>query len=61
MTNPIQFLREVKSELAKVVWPERSQVIRTTLAVVLLSLLVAVFLGAVDFGLTKLIQFGVSR
>lgn len=61
MTNPFQFLREVKTELVKVVWPGRSQVIRTTLAVIVLSLLVAAFLGAVDYGLTKLIQFGVNR
>ena len=61
MISPIQFLREVKSELAKVVWPERSQVIRTTLAVIALSLLVAVFLGAADYGLNRLIEYGVNR
>jgi preprotein translocase subunit SecE len=61
MTNPVQFLREVKSELSKVVWPERKRVISVTLAVIGLSLLVAVFLGAADFGLTKLIEYGVSR
>jgi preprotein translocase subunit SecE len=65
MTNPIQlireFIREVKSELVKVVWPTRSQVIRTTLAVIILSLVVAAFLGAVDYGLTKLIEYGVNR
>ena len=61
MTNPIQFLREVKSELSKVVWPDRKQVIKTTLAVIALSLVVAVFLGAADYGLTKLIEYGVNR
>lgn len=61
MTNPIQFLREVKSELSKVVWPGRRQVIKTTAAVIALSLLVAAFLGAADYGLTKLIEFGVNR
>jgi preprotein translocase subunit SecE len=61
MTNPIQFLREVKSELSKVVWPGRSQVIRTTIAVIILSLVVAAFLGAVDYGLNKLIEYAVNR
>jgi len=61
MVNPIQFLREVRSELVKVVWPERSQVVRTTVAVIALSLVVAAFLGAVDYGLTKLIEYGVNR
>lgn len=61
MTNPIQFLREVRSELAKVVWPSRRQVIETTIAVIALSLIVAVFLGGVDFALNKLIQYGISQ
>ena len=61
MTNPIQFIREVRSELAKVVWPSRNQVVRTTLVVIAMSLAVALFLGAVDYGLTKLIEYAVSR
>jgi len=61
MTNPIQFIREVKSELAKVVWPERRQVAKSTLAVIILSLVVAIFLGAVDYSLSELIQYGVNR
>jgi preprotein translocase subunit SecE len=61
MTNPIQFMREVKSELAKVVWPERNQVAKSTLAVIILSLVVALFLGGVDYALSELIQYGVNR
>ncbi len=61
MTKPIQFLREVKSELQKVVWPERKTVVNTTLAVIALSLVVAAFLGAVDYGLTRLLELGVNR
>lgn len=61
MTNPIQFLREVKSELQKVVWPDRKSVVRTTIAVIAISLVVAAFLGAVDYGLTKLLELGVNR
>jgi preprotein translocase subunit SecE len=61
MTNPIQFLKEVKSELTKVVWPERSKVVTITLSVIGLSLVVAAFLGAVDYGLTKLLEYGVNK
>jgi preprotein translocase subunit SecE len=57
MTNPIQFLKEVKSELGKVVWPSRRETLRISTAVVIISLIVAGFLGAVDYGLTKLIEF----
>ena len=53
MTSPIQFLKEARSELTKVVWPTRRETIRITIAVILLSLAVAIFLGAVDYGLTR--------
>ena len=56
MAKPIQFLKEVKSELTKVIWPTRAQTIRMTLYVIGISLLVAVILGAVDFGLTELLE-----
>jgi len=57
MTNPIQFLKEAKNELQKVVWPTRRETLRITIAVIILSLAVAVVLGAADFGLTELFEF----
>ena len=30
MTNPIQFIQQVRSEAGKVVWPERREVLLTT-------------------------------
>ncbi len=56
MANPIQFIREARAELGKVVWPTRGEVIRVTLAVILLSFAVAIFLGLADFGLNALIE-----
>jgi preprotein translocase subunit SecE len=61
MTNPWQFIKEARSELVKVVWPARRDVIRITMAVVALSLAVGIFLGGVDFGLTKLFEWVVNR
>lgn len=61
MTNPIQFIKEARSEMTKVVWPSKKETIRITLAVILLSVGVALFLGAVDFGLTKLFDLAVSQ
>ena len=61
MANPIQFIKEAKSELAKVVWPSRPEIIRITLAVIALSLAVAAFLGIVDYGLTQLFDYAVNR
>jgi preprotein translocase subunit SecE len=61
MANPIQFIKEARSELTKVVWPSRRETIRITIAVIVLSLTVAIFLGAVDFGLTKLFELVVNK
>jgi len=57
MVNPVQFTREAWSELKKVVWPTKKEVIRITFAVIVLSLLVAAFLGGIDYGLTELFKF----
>ncbi len=49
----IKFLREVRSELSKVVWPSRMDTIRYTLVVIGFSVGVAAILGAADYGLLK--------
>ena len=54
--SPIIFLKEVQEELKKVVWPTRDEVIRLTFVVILISLIVGLFLGGIDFILTKLTQ-----
>lgn len=56
MTGPVVFLKEVQDELSKVVWPTRNEVIRLTLTVILVSLIVGLFLGGLDFLLTKLLE-----
>jgi len=47
-TNPLQFLQQVRSEVAKVVWPTRREVLLTTLMVFVMSALAAVFFSLVD-------------
>ena len=49
MEKIIQFLKEVRNELAKVAWPTKGQVIQYTIVVIAISLAVAVFLGVLDF------------
>jgi preprotein translocase subunit SecE len=61
MANPIQFVKEAWSELRKVVWPTKRDTIRITLAVIVLSLVVAAFLGGIDFGLTELFKYVANR
>ncbi len=60
-TTPVIFLREVRDELKKVVWPTREEVIRLTGVVMLVSLFVGLFLGGADFILTKLIELVVIK
>ena len=56
MAKPIQFIKEVRTELGKVIWPSREQTIKMTLAVIIMALFVAIALGAIDYGLTELLQ-----
>ncbi|MFD1911647.1 preprotein translocase subunit SecE [Halodurantibacterium flavum] len=59
--NPLQFIQQVRSEVAKVVWPNRREVTLTTVMVFIMAALAAVFFFAVDFlirtGLTTLLGF----
>ncbi len=57
IAKSIQFLREVKVELKKVAWPSRKQTIGSTAVVIALVMLISIFLGVVDMGLSTLIRF----
>jgi preprotein translocase subunit SecE len=54
--NGLQFLREVRVELKKVVWPTRKQTLGSTVVVLILTLIISVFLGLVDISLSNLIR-----
>lgn len=47
-TNPFQFLQQVRSEVGKVVWPTRREVLVTTLMVFAMAALTAAFFFLVD-------------
>jgi preprotein translocase subunit SecE len=57
MANKItQYLKDSKHELKKVIWPTKKQAINHTLLVIGFSLGLALFLGIIDFGLTKILE-----
>lgn len=56
MTALTRFFQEAKSELFRVNWPSRKEVIRYTLLVVGISLFVAVFLGTLDAAFSRLVE-----
>ena len=55
MNKIIQFLQEVRIELGKVVWPTRREALKITGIVIIFCVFVSIFLGIVDFGVSKLI------
>ncbi|NWF52162.1 MAG: preprotein translocase subunit SecE [Nitrospirae bacterium] len=56
MLNKIkEFFKEVKIELKKVVFPSKDELIGSTWVVIITVIVISLFLGAVDLGLTKLV------
>ncbi|HBC72517.1 preprotein translocase subunit SecE [Candidatus Amesbacteria bacterium RIFOXYB1_FULL_47_13] len=53
--NPLTYLRETLSELKQVTWPTRQQTIQLTLIVIGISVLVAIYIGSLDFLFTNLL------
>jgi preprotein translocase subunit SecE len=52
----INYIKESKDELKKVVWPSRKETTKYTLLVIGISLGVAAFLGALDIGMTYVLE-----
>ncbi len=57
----IEFLKESKNELSKVVFPPRNEIISSTIAVIVAVIFLSLFLGAVDVGLSNLMSSLVMR
>ncbi|MBD3400614.1 MAG: preprotein translocase subunit SecE [Candidatus Coatesbacteria bacterium] len=55
-----RFLRETWVELSKVTWPSRSEVISSTIVILVMCTIMAVIIGFFDYGLTKLIDWILS-
>ncbi len=46
--NPLQFIQQVRAEVAKVVWPSRREVMLTSAMVFVLAILTATFFFLID-------------
>ena len=55
MNKAIQFLKESVSELKKSTWLSRQEVIQSTFLVAIVVALVALYVGGIDFILTRLL------
>lgn len=50
------FLKETKQELNKVSWPEKNELVGSTMVVIVTTLLMALFIGIIDFILSFVIR-----
>lgn len=46
--NPLQFIQQVRTEVSKVIWPTRREVVLTTIMVFIMAALTATFFALVD-------------
>ena len=53
----VRFLKEVRTELKKVNWPPRKEVVGSTIVVIVSVFILSFFLGAVDVTLQILITY----
>lgn len=56
-----KFFGEVRDEMKKVVWPKKEETIRLTAVVIIFTLIVGIYVGLLDFGFAKGLEFIVSK
>ena len=56
-TSINKFFSEVREELGKVTWPNRDDTVGTTIVVIVLVIIVSLFLGVIDIGLSHIMKF----
>jgi preprotein translocase subunit SecE len=59
-TSPAQFLSQVRTEAAKIVWPTRRETMMTALMVVIMTSLLGLFFFGVDSAFSALVQWLLS-
>ena len=54
--NPGKFIRQVRAERAKIVWPTRKETVMTAFMVVIMTSLLAVFFFGVDSAFSAIVH-----
>lgn len=57
MKKFLKFLNESKEELKKVVWPTKKETTEMTIAVIIIVFFISLYLGGIDYLLTKALTF----
>jgi preprotein translocase subunit SecE len=56
MKKLIDFLKNAWAELKKVTWPGKKEIIASTLIVVIVTIFLMIYIGLIDFVLTKAVR-----
>ncbi len=56
LTNPLQFVQQVRAEASKIVWPTRREVMLTSAMVFVFTTICAIFFAIVDLGIRQGLQ-----
>jgi len=54
--NLVQYFQDSKVELKKVTWPSRKETLGLTWVVLIFVIIISLFLGVSDLGLSKLVK-----
>ncbi|MEK7091317.1 MAG: preprotein translocase subunit SecE [Patescibacteria group bacterium] len=54
--NPVKYLQETIDELKHVSWPTRQETTKLTVIVIAISIIVAFYVGGLDFTFTNLLK-----
>lgn len=57
----LQLMSEVVAEIKKVTWLSRREIINLTIMVLIVTVVVALLIGGIDYGFSYLIQFFINR
>ena len=60
MEKLTEFLKGVREELKRVVWPKKDTVVKATISVIVFSVIIGVYLWILDLIFTKIISFILS-
>ena len=55
--NPGEFIRQVRAETSKVVWPTRQETVQTGIMVMIMTAILAVFFLGVDSFFNMVVRF----
>ncbi|MGD9015586.1 MAG: preprotein translocase subunit SecE [Candidatus Omnitrophota bacterium] len=56
-SKAINFIKEVRLQLIKVSWPTKTELVGATTVVIVITILIAIFVGIVDLMLSRILSW----